>query len=68
MSNTFQKLMEPGYIGKLTTRNRIIKTANGTSYIEPADLSANGPWPIMKRWPRAASACLSRSPAVSNIP
>jgi 2,4-dienoyl-CoA reductase (NADPH2) len=31
----FQKLLEPGYIGKVRTRNRIIKTANGTSFIEP---------------------------------
>jgi 2,4-dienoyl-CoA reductase (NADPH2) len=35
MSNRFQKLLEPGYIGKVRTRNRIIKTANGTSFIEP---------------------------------
>ena len=31
----FKKLLEPGRIGKVTTRNRIIKTANGTSFIEP---------------------------------
>ncbi len=36
MSDKFQKLLEPGYIGKLRTRNRIIKTANGTSFIEPS--------------------------------
>jgi 2,4-dienoyl-CoA reductase (NADPH2) len=34
-NNRFQKLLEPGYIGKVRTRNRIIKTANGTSFIEP---------------------------------
>lgn len=35
MANTkFPKLSEPGQIGKIKTRNRIIKTANGTSYIE----------------------------------
>jgi 2,4-dienoyl-CoA reductase (NADPH2) len=33
--NGFQRLLEPGYIGKVRTRNRIIKTANGTSFIEP---------------------------------
>jgi 2,4-dienoyl-CoA reductase (NADPH2) len=32
----FEKLLEPGYIGKVRTRNRIIKTANGTSFIEPS--------------------------------
>jgi 2,4-dienoyl-CoA reductase (NADPH2) len=35
MSSRFEKLMEPSSIGKLRTRNRIIKTANGTSFIEP---------------------------------
>jgi len=30
----FEKLMEPGYIGRLRTRNRIIKTAAGTGYAE----------------------------------
>jgi 2,4-dienoyl-CoA reductase (NADPH2) len=36
MSNgKFEKLLEPGYIGKVCTRNRMIKTANGTSFIEP---------------------------------
>ena len=36
MSNSkkFEKLLEPGDIGKIRTRNRIIKTANGTSFIE----------------------------------
>ena len=32
----FEKLLEPGYIGKVRTRNRIIKAANGTSFIEPS--------------------------------
>jgi 2,4-dienoyl-CoA reductase (NADPH2) len=37
MSNArFEKLLEPGYIGKVCTRNRIIKAANGTSFIEPS--------------------------------
>ena len=31
----FKKLLEPGYIGQVRTRNRIIKTASGTSYVEP---------------------------------
>ncbi len=31
----FKKLLEPAYIGQVRTRNRIIKTANGTSFIEP---------------------------------
>jgi 2,4-dienoyl-CoA reductase (NADPH2) len=35
-SQKFGKLLEPGYIGKVRTRNRIIKTANGTSFIEPS--------------------------------
>lgn len=33
-SNRFEKLLEPGYIGKVRTRNRMIKAANGTSFIE----------------------------------
>jgi len=33
-SAKFEKLMEPGYIGRLRTRNRIIKTAAGTGYAE----------------------------------
>ncbi len=35
MTQRFEKLMEPGMIGPVRTRNRIIKTANGTSYMEP---------------------------------
>jgi 2,4-dienoyl-CoA reductase (NADPH2) len=38
MSDTakrYRRLMEPGMIGPVKTRNRIIKTANGTSYMEP---------------------------------
>lgn len=36
MSNgSFSRIMEPAYIGKLKLRNRIIKTANGTSFVEP---------------------------------
>ena len=31
----YERLMQPGKIGPVTTRNRIIKTANGTSYMEP---------------------------------
>ena len=31
----FRKLLEPGYIGKVRTRNRMIKASNGTSFIEP---------------------------------
>ena len=34
--NRFPKLMEPGQIGKIKTKNRFIKTANGTSFIEPS--------------------------------
>ena len=30
-------LFEPGAIGPVTTRNRLIKTANGTSYMEASD-------------------------------
>ena len=30
----FERLLQPGTIGPVTTRNRIIKTANGTSYME----------------------------------
>ena len=30
----FERLLEPGTIGPITTRNRIIKTANGTSFME----------------------------------
>ena len=35
MDTGFQKLLEPSYIGKVKTRNRIIKTAQGSSFIEP---------------------------------
>jgi 2,4-dienoyl-CoA reductase (NADPH2) len=31
----FEKLLEPGHIGRIKTRNRIIKTASGTSFVEP---------------------------------
>jgi len=31
----FEKLMQPANIGPVKTRNRIIKTANGTSFLEP---------------------------------
>jgi 2,4-dienoyl-CoA reductase-like NADH-dependent reductase (Old Yellow Enzyme family) len=34
VSQRFEKLMEPGMIGPIKTRNRIIKTANGTSFME----------------------------------
>jgi 2,4-dienoyl-CoA reductase-like NADH-dependent reductase (Old Yellow Enzyme family) len=33
--NRFEKLLEPASIGKLNLRNRMIKTASGTSFIEP---------------------------------
>jgi 2,4-dienoyl-CoA reductase (NADPH2) len=35
MAQRFERLMEPGMIGPVKTRNRIIKTANGTSYMDP---------------------------------
>ena len=36
MSNArFARLLEPGYIGKVKTKNRMIKTAQGSSVIEP---------------------------------
>jgi 2,4-dienoyl-CoA reductase (NADPH2) len=36
MSNaSFAKLLEPGNIGKVKLRNHMIKTANGTSFVEP---------------------------------
>ncbi len=31
----FNKLFEPGYIGKVKTKNRLVKTAQGSSVIEP---------------------------------
>ena len=34
MSHPFEKLFEPGMIGPVKVKNRIIKTANGTSYID----------------------------------
>ena len=40
MAQSFEKLMEPGRIGPVTTRNRIIKTANGTSFM---DFDIQGP-------------------------
>lgn len=35
MSNQFRKLFEPGKIGPVEVKNRIIKTANGTSFVDP---------------------------------
>lgn len=35
MNQRFEKLMEPAMIGPVKTRNRIIKTANGTSFMDP---------------------------------
>ena len=35
MTSKFLKLLEPANIGKVKTRNRIIKTAQGSSFIEP---------------------------------
>jgi 2,4-dienoyl-CoA reductase (NADPH2) len=37
MSAQFAKLLEPGMIGPVKTRNRIIKTANGTSFMDAED-------------------------------
>ena len=34
MSNRFHKLFEPGMIGPVKVKNRIIKTANGTSFMD----------------------------------
>jgi 2,4-dienoyl-CoA reductase (NADPH2) len=34
MVQRFEKLLAPGRIGPVATRNRILKTANGTSYME----------------------------------
>jgi 2,4-dienoyl-CoA reductase (NADPH2) len=31
----FEKLLQPGMIGPVKTRNRMLKTANGTSFMEP---------------------------------
>jgi 2,4-dienoyl-CoA reductase (NADPH2) len=33
-NSRFEKLLSPGQIGKMKTKNHFIKTANGTSYIE----------------------------------
>jgi 2,4-dienoyl-CoA reductase (NADPH2) len=34
----FEKLLEPGYIGRVRTRNRIIKTASGTGLVDPGGI------------------------------
>jgi 2,4-dienoyl-CoA reductase (NADPH2) len=34
MSDRFEKILEPGMIGPIKTRNRIVKTASGTSYMD----------------------------------
>lgn len=34
MSDRFEKLLEPGQIGSIKTRNRMLKTSNGTSFME----------------------------------
>lgn len=35
MTHPFEKLLTPGMIGPVKTRNRMLKTANGTSFMEP---------------------------------
>ncbi len=35
MTHRYEKLLEPAMIGPVKTRNRIIKTANGTSFMDP---------------------------------
>jgi 2,4-dienoyl-CoA reductase (NADPH2) len=40
MTQQFERLMQPGQIGPVKTRNRIIKTANGTSFM---DFKTQGP-------------------------
>jgi len=40
MTQQFERLMQPGQIGPVKTRNRIIKTANGTSFM---DFDTQGP-------------------------
>ena len=40
-TRSFEKLLEPGNIGKVKTRNRLIKTASGTSFIEPTGFVSN---------------------------
>jgi 2,4-dienoyl-CoA reductase (NADPH2) len=35
MPNRFEKLLQPGMIGPVKARNRMLKTANGTSFMEP---------------------------------
>jgi 2,4-dienoyl-CoA reductase (NADPH2) len=37
LTTSHERLLERGTIGPVTTRNRIIKTANGTSFMESAD-------------------------------
>ena len=57
MSQQFEKLMEPGQIGPVKTRNRIIKTANGTSFMDfDTQGRATGWLPTMNGSPRAAWA------------
>ena len=34
MSTRFNKILEPGMIGSIKTRNRMLKTSNGTSFME----------------------------------
>jgi len=34
MASRFEKLLEPGWIGPVKTRNRMLKTSNGTSFME----------------------------------
>ncbi len=34
MSQQFEKLLEPGHIGPVKTKNRMLKTANGTSFMD----------------------------------
>ena len=36
VNSRFEKLLEPSNIGRVKTRNRMIKTANGTSFIVPS--------------------------------
>ena len=57
MTQRFKKLLEPGYIGKLQTRNRMIKTASASGMLDEQTATAARPsWAGMKLWPKGAWA------------
>ena len=66
--NSFEKLMEPGYIGSLRIKNRIIKTAAGTGYDVRRDIRPIGRRRSTRRSQKAGSGLSLQRAAVWSGP